>query len=279
MLKSWSSYFFPLLIYCAVGAVSLIYVGLLFSVIKSGIGHLSFDFLLTSPENAGRSGGVGPMIVSTLLILFVCFSFVIPIGLGAAMWLSQEFSQRSFARRGVRYSLDVLAGVPSIVFGLFGNILFCQILGLGFSILSGGLTLACMVLPIFINISEKCLRQVPLSYRQAGMALGLKETSILFKVVLPVALPGLGAAFILGLGRALAETAALIFTSGYVARMPSSLLDSGRSLSIHIYDLAMNVPGAGRAAYATALLLLLVVAAFNLLANAILEKGHFGGAK
>ena len=261
------------------GAVSLIYVGLLFSVIKSGIGHLSFDFLLTSPENAGRSGGVGPMIVSTLLILFVCFSFVIPIGLGAAMWLSQEFSQRSFARRGVRYSLDVLAGVPSIVFGLFGNILFCQILGLGFSILSGGLTLACMVLPIFINISEKCLRQVPLSYRQAGMALGLKETSILFKVVLPVALPGLGAAFILGLGRALAETAALIFTSGYVARMPSSLLDSGRSLSIHIYDLAMNVPGAGRAAYATALLLLLVVAAFNLLANAILEKGHFGGAK
>src|SRR5262249_28440377 len=143
-----------------------------------------------------------------------------------------------FARL-VRRSLDVLSGVPSIVFGLFGNALFCKILGLGFSILSGGLTLACMVLPILIRCTEEGFRSVPPEYRLGAAGPRPARTATLWRLLLPAALPGLIVGLVLGLARAIAETAALIFTSGYVDRMPSSLLDSGRSLSIHIYDLSM----------------------------------------
>jgi phosphate transport system permease protein len=164
----------------------------------------------------------------------------------------------------VRRSLDVLAGVPSIVFGLFGNAFFAITLGFGYSILSGGLTLACMVLPILIRTSEQAIRAVPAEYRYAAAALGMKRATILFRVVLPVATPALAAGVVLSIGRALAETAALIFTSGYVARSPESLFDSGRSLSVHIYDLAMNVPGGGSRAYATACVLVSLLLMINI---------------
>ncbi|MFQ5742302.1 MAG: PstA family ABC transporter permease, partial [Acidobacteriota bacterium] len=177
--------------------------------------------------------------------------------------LAEFSSERSIFGRLIRRSLDVLAGVPSIVFGLFGNVLFCQILGFGFSILSGGLTLACMVLPILIRSTEAGFRAVPDEYRHASAALGLSRCSTLFKVLLPVAVPGLLVGLVLGIGRAIAETAALIFTSGYVDRMPESLLDSGRSLSVHIFDLAMNVPGADAYAYASALVLVSALLVIN----------------
>jgi phosphate transport system permease protein len=159
--------------------------------------------------------------------------------------------------------LDILAGVPSIVFGLFGNVFFCKVLGLGFSILSGGLTLACMVLPILIRSTEEGFRAVPNEYRLGAAALGFSRTTTLFKLLLPAAVPGLVVGLVLGIGRAIAETAALLFTSGYVDRMPESLLDSGRSLSIHIYDLSMNVSGGDKNAYASALVLLLLILLIN----------------
>ena len=157
--------------------------------------------------------------------------------------LSELTTDKTTFGRLVRRSLDVLAGVPSIVFGLFGNAFFCKTLHLGFSILSGGLTLACMVLPILIRATEEGFRSVPADLRPGAAALGLSRTSTLFRLLLPAAVPGLTVGLVLGIGRALAETAALIFTSGYVDRMPSSLTDSGRALSIHIYDLSMNVAG------------------------------------
>src|SRR5262249_32211343 len=140
---------------------------------------------------------------------------------------------------------------------------FCKILGLGFSILSGGLTLACMVLPILIRCSEEGFRSAPNEYRLGAAALGLSRTATLVRLLLPAALPGLVVGLALGLARAIAETAALIFTSGYVDRMPSSLLDSGRSLSIHIYDLSMNITGASANAYATALVLVVLLLLIN----------------
>ncbi len=226
---------------------------------------LSLGFLLEAPRDAGRSGGIGPILVSTLAILTTTLFTAIPIGFAAGMYLAELARAKPFGRI-VRRSLDVLAAVPSIVFGLFGNALFCHALGLGFSILSGGLTLACMVLPILIRTVEESLRSVPDSWRMAGAALSLSRTTMLSRVLLPAAAPGIAAGIVLGIGRAASETAALVFTSGYVSRAPGSLLDSGRALSVHVYDLAMNVPRGDAAACASALVLLGVLAVLYRLA-------------
>jgi phosphate transport system permease protein len=237
-------------------------------VIVNGMSKLSWEFLTVGPRNAGRDGGIGPIIVSTLLILAVAVSTALPVGLGTALFLT-EFSgkQTKKATHLIRRSLDALAGVPSIVFGLFGSVFFCQIMGLGFSILAGGLTLACMMLPILIRTLEIGLAAVPPEYRLGAAALSYSKTATIWHISLPAALPALGAGLVLSLGRALAETAALIFTSGYVDRMPESLLDSGRSMSVHIFDLSMNVGGGDAAAYATSLTLVLVLVVINGCAN------------
>lgn len=244
----------------AVCGALLLVVGKVFT---GGVGKLSLAFLTQSPEDAGRAGGILPVLVSTVLVLSTCLAVALPIGLGTAVYLSELTREGGRLGRGVRASLDVLAGVPSIVFGLFGASFFCQVLGLGFSLLAGGLTLACMVLPIFIRIVEQGLRAVPHEQRLAAAALGLSQATTLGRVVLPAAMPAVGVGLVLGIGRALAETAALLFTSGYVDRMPSSLFDSGRVLSVHVYDLAMNVPGGDANAQATALVLLILLAAAN----------------
>jgi phosphate transport system permease protein len=178
--------------------------------------------------------------------------------------LAEYTSPRDAFGRLVRRSLDVLAGVPSIVFGLFGNAFFCIWLGMGFSILSGGLTLACMALPILIRATEEGFRAVPGEHRLGAAALGMTRTRTLFSLLLPAATPGLMVGLVLGFGRAIAETAALIYTSGYVDRMPESLFDSGRSLSMHIYDLSMNVSGGEPNAYASALILVGILLVVNL---------------
>ncbi len=220
-----------------------------------GWNHLSWSFVFSAPQNAGREGGIGPILMSTMLIIGVCMGVTVPMGLGTALFLSEYTRHDHVLGRLIRGSLDVLAGVPSIVFGLFGNALFCQALGLGFSILSGGLTLACMVLPIVIRTVEESFRAISREQRFSATALGLSKPTIIRTILFPAAIPGLLVGGILGLGRAIAETAALIYTSGYVDRMPESLMDSGRSLAVHIYDLAMNVAGGNPNAYATALVL------------------------
>jgi phosphate transport system permease protein len=236
---------------------------LLGDIFWHGMGQVSWEFLTTEPLNAGREGGIAPILVSTGLIIGVCMAVSIPLGVGTAVLLAEFTSTESWLGRFVRLSLDALAGVPSIVFGLFGNAFFCKTLGLGFSILSGGLTLACMVLPILIRSTQEGFRAVPDDYRRSAAALGLSRTATLWELLLPAAMPGLVVGLLLGLGRAIAETAALIFTSGYVDRMPESLLDSGRALSVHIFDLAMNVSGGESHAYASALVLVTVLVLIN----------------
>lgn len=243
-----------------------VFFWILGDLLLRGSGQVSWEFLTAAPLNAGRAGGIAPILVSTGLILIVCLAVSLPIGLGTAVLLAEFARGSSMFGLLVRRSLDVLAGVPSIVFGLFGNAFFSKTLGMGFSILSGGFTLACMVLPILIRTTEEGFRSVPESYRMAGAALGLSRTSMLWRVLLPAALPALLVGMVLGIGRAIAETAALIFTSGYVDRMPSSLFDSGRALSVHIYDLSMNVPGGDANAYASALVLISMFLAINLAA-------------
>jgi len=232
-----------------------------------GAKQISWTFLTTPPTDAGRSGGIGSPLVSTLLILGVCLGVSLPLGVGSAVYLAELTRREGRFAHAVRRSLDLLAAVPSIVFGLFGAVFFCQVLRLGFSILAGGLTLACMVLPILIRATEAGFRAVPDDLRRGAAALGMSRVATLRSLLLPAALPGILVGLVLGIGRALAETAALIFTSGYVTRMPSSLMDSGRSLSVHIYDLAMNVPGGEANAYATALVLVVILLTVNGIAS------------
>ena len=253
-------------VWTAAALVALVFAAILGDLVWQGMARLSWSFLFSEPVNSGRNGGINSILASTLLILAVALVTAVPLGIATAAWLSEYTQVGGRLGRYVRLSLDVLAGVPSIVFGLFGNAFFCQFLGLGFSILAGGLTLACMMLPILIRTTEAGLSAVPDRWRQGAAALGMTRASLLWHVLLPSAAPAIAAGLVLGIGRAAAETAALIFTSGYVDRMPGSLMDSGRALAVHIYDLSMNVTGGDPSAYASALVLIGVVMAANAVA-------------
>lgn len=255
-----------LLIYLVVLCVSSVFLWILTDLIRGGSALLSWDFLTNAPRDAGRAGGISSILVSTLLVLLIALLVALPIGWSAAIFLAEFIPVMNPFARWVRYSLQVLAGVPSIVFGLFGHAFFSIYLGMGFSILSGGLTLACMLLPILVSTAEAGLRAVPSSYRLSAAVLGMSRAAALFHLLLPLAAPAWAAGLLLGIGRAAAETAALLFTSGYVDRMPESLLDSGRVLALHIFDLSMNVPGGDAPAYASALVLILLLLAINLIA-------------
>ena len=255
------------LVWSAALAITAMFCWILGDLLWNGLNRITWSFLLDDPLRSGRDGGIFPVISATLMIVGICLLVAIPLGLGAAIMLSEYTRADHWFARSVRRSLDILAGVPSIVFGLFGNAFFCIYLGMGYSILAGGLTLACMVLPILIRATEEGFRAVPEEYRQAAAALSMSRTGTLTLVLLPLAVPGLVVGLVLGIGRAMAETAALLFTSGYVTRMPESLLDSGRSLSIHIFDLSMNIPGGTGNAYASALILISLLLIINLAAS------------
>ncbi len=264
-----------IVLWSVAAAVSVVFVWILYTIFINGYSQLSWDFLTSPPLDAGRQGGISSILISTLLILSIAMFASIPLGLGTAVYLAEFTSPDSSVGKLVRRSLDTLAGIPSIVFGLFGYAFFSKLLGFGFSILSGGLTLACMVLPLFIRTAEEGLRALPNSYRLGAYSLGLSHTTTIMHILLPQALPALLAGFILAIGRAIAETAALLFTSGYVDRMPSSLFDSGRALSVHIYDLSMNVPGGNSQAYASALVLITLILVINITAIYI-SNNYFG---
>ena len=243
--------------------VILLLAAIVGDILLSGISGLEPSFLLHDPTDAGRGGGIRSVLVSTALILTVFLVIATPIGLLAGIFLADTAQRSARLRRPVRIGLDTLAGVPSIVFGLFGNAVFTEFFGLRLSILAGGLTLAVMVLPFLIRSVEESLRAVPAELARAGAALGLRRTTLLGRILLPMALPGLASGLLLGTGRALAETAALLFTSGYALRMPQAITDPGRSLSIHILDLAFNVPGGTLNAYRSAAVLLVVLLILN----------------
>lgn len=244
----------------ALGVLALLLLlaplSLLWTVFGEGIALLDWSFLLGEPEQAGRAGGIAPIILSTAWVLGICMAVVVPLGLGTALFLVEQLRPEGRFDLGLQWALDGLGAVPSVVFGLFGHRLFVVELGWGYSLLAGGCTLACMVLPLFIRGCEQALRDCPQSYRQAAAGLAISRVGYLRRILLPFAAPGIAAALVLSAGRALAETAVLLFTAGYVTRWPESLFDSGRTLAVHIYDLAMNVSGGSPASAATALVLL-----------------------
>jgi phosphate transport system permease protein len=231
----------------------------------SGLG-LAFHIVAAETGPEGMAG-LGPILVSTGAILGLALAIVVPIGLGAAIYLSDYAPITSRWTEGLRVTMDILAGVPSILWGLFGNALFSVKLGMGFSLLSGGLTLGCMILPTFIRIVEEGLRSLPTQLRMSAQALGISKFSTLRGILLPLVAKVVVAGIILSVGRVLAETAALIYTSGFVYRAPESLMDSGRTLAMHIYDQAYIQSGTGAAPYGAALVLLMVLLSISLVLN------------
>ncbi len=262
---------FSFSIYCISFIVVAAFVWIISDVVLKGYSLVSWDFIISEPEDAGRSGGIAPILVSTLWVLLIALVIALPLGIATAIWLA-EFSQSNTGAVHIGTALDVLAGVPSIVYGLFGNAFFCIYLGLGYSILSGGLTLACMILPVFIRTCESGIRAVNSDWRLGGIALGMRRSVVVWKILLPAAKPAIIAGLVLSIGRATAETAALIFTSGYVDRMPESMFDSARVLAVHIYDLTMNVTGGDQAAYGSALILIVLIIVLNALAQSLLDS-------
>jgi len=250
------------------GCVVIVMLLPVIDIIIHGLPVLSWEFLTENPSSAGREGGIASILVSTSLIVGVSLFAAVPVAFGTALVLSEYVSPTSTLASLIRGSLDVLAGVPSVVFGLFGLALLCRELGLGYSILAGGLTLSCMILPLLTRSMYSAFESIGNQYRITGFALGLSRVSVLIHVSLPLALPAITAGIVLGLTRALAETAVLLFTSGYADRMPTSLLSSGRSISLHIYELMTNVPGGDQTAYGSALVLILLLGLISVVMHA-----------
>ena len=212
-----------------------------------------------------------PSIINTIIMTLLTLVIVIPFGVGAAVYLVEYSKQSSIVVKVVRITAETLSGIPSIVFGLFGFLLFGVALGWGYSLIGGALTLAIMVLPVIMRTTEEALLGVPVSYKEASFGLGAGKVRTIFKIVLPAAMPGILAGIILSVGRIVGETAALIFTAGAVAKIPDSLFASTRTLSVHMYAL-LNEGLHMEAAYATAVVLLVVVIGINWLSSRLAKK-------
>ena len=218
-----------------------------------------------------------PPIISTLYIVAIGLGIAAPIGIGAAIYLNEYAKQGRFVR-GIRFATESLAAVPSILFGLFGMMFFLTTLKLGFSVLSGSLTISMMVLPTIVKTTEEALKTVPVSYREGSLALGASKFLTIAKVVLPSALPGILTGIVLGTGRIVGETAALLLTAGTMYQMPGSPMASARSLSVHLYILAKEGISFAEA-YGTALILLLIILILNLCTYFIGGKLNKANAK
>ena len=239
-------------------------------ILKKGIPVLDLSFLTRNPVDMGRGGGIFSTIIGTLVLTLVAVLIAAPFGVGTAIFLT-EYTWENRVTRIIRFGADCLAGIPSIIFGLFGFILFVTKLGFGWSILSGGLTLAFMILPTIIRTSEEAIKSVPASYRQVSFSLGSTRWQMVTRVVLPAALPGIVTGIILSIGRSIGETAAVIFTAGSALHIPTSIFSSSRTMAVHFYILAREGISMSNA-YGTAAILVISVLIINLLTYYLMEK-------
>lgn len=253
-----------------IGALAYIILYILFK----GLPYLrpSLFSLTYNSENVSMF----PAIISTLIITAFSLLIAVPLGIFAAIYLTEYAKRGNRAVALVRVTTETLSGIPSIVYGLFGMLFFVGFLGWGYSVLAGAFTLSIMILPLIMRSTEEALKAVPDSYREGSFALGTGKLRTVFKIVLPSAVPGILAGLILSIGRIVGETAALIYTAGNVAQIPSSPMDSARTLSVHMYALSKEGLHTNEA-YATAVVLLIVVIGINSL-SAYLAKKMGGNA-
>ena len=256
---------FLFLIYFSAFITIGVLIWILTYVIMNGIKEINWNYL--TAEAKGDNPGIFPMIVSTLYIVILSIIIATPIGIGAAIYLV-EYAKPGKLVRVIRFATESLAGIPSIIFGLFGMLFFVTALKLKFSLLSGALTLSIMVLPTLVRTTEEALKSVPDIYREGSYGLGASKLRTITNIILPSAIPGILAAVILSIGRIVGETAAVYFTAGMVPRTPSSIMNSGRTLAVHLYVLAKEGISFQQA-FATATILIFLVAIINFLANRI----------
>ena len=262
--------FFRALLWLFTGITVFILFFIIFYVLKRGLPVVSLQFLTKNPAEMGKAGGICSTIVGTVALTVLAILIATPLGVGSAIYLT-EYTRENWVTRVIRFGSECLAGIPSIIFGLFGFIFFVTKLGLGWSLLSGGLTLAFMILPTIIRTSEEAIRSVPYAYREVSFSLGGTKWQTVTRVVLPSALPGIATGVILGVGRSIGETAAVIFTAGSSLHIPTSLFSSSRTMSVHFYILARE--GISMAnAYGTAAVLIIAILAINVLAYTLMNK-------
>lgn len=243
---------------------------ILIQVLGEGIPVLRLRFFLDSPRSMGREGGIFSTIIGTLVLTAVAICFATPLGVGTAIFL-REYTRESKVSRIIRFGTDCLAGVPSIIFGLFGFVFFVIYLNMGWSILSGGLTLAAMILPTIICTAEEAIKTTPYSYREVSYSLGGTKWQTVTRAILPSALPGILTGIILSVGRSIGETAAVILTAGSSLLMPTSLFSPTRTMSVHFYILAREGISM-EMAYGTGATIILLVLLINTVANWLLNR-------
>ena len=259
-----------IVIWSAALLVIVLLLAIMIYILLKGVPTLNWQFLSEIPRDMGRSGGISSTIVGTLLVTAVAIVIATPLGVGTAFYLT-EYTREGRVTRIIRFSAESLAGIPSIVYGLFGFIFFVIYLKLGWSILSGGLTLAVMILPTIIRTSEEAIRTVPSLYREVSFSLGGTKWQTITRAVIPSALPGIAIGIILSIGRCVAETAAVILTAGSALRMPISLFSPARTMAVHFYILAREGISMERA-YGTAALLIILILLVNVVANILVNR-------
>ena len=254
-------FFATLLIVVPVGLIVII-------IIQKGLPAINWQFISDIPRQGMRAGGIFPAIVGTIYLVTGAIIFALPIGLLAAIYLN-EYAKDNLLTRLIKLAIVNLAGVPSVVYGLFGLAIFVVFFKFGASILSGALTLGIMIIPVIITTSREALESVPHSFREVSLSLGASKWQTIRQIVLPNAIPGILTGTILGLGRAAGETAPILFTVAafYLPRLPGSVFDQAMALPYHLYVISTQVPNVDeKIRYGTALVLLALVLFMNLVA-------------
>lgn len=238
-------------------------------ILIKGVGNLTPD--LFALEYNSDNASLMPALINTLIITLLSLVIAVPFGIFAAIYLVEYAKKGSKLVKIIRITTETLQGIPSIIFGLFGLLFFSTALHWGYSLLSGSMTLVIMILPLIIRTTEEALLGVPDAYREASFGLGAGKLRTVFKVVLPSAIPGILSGVVLATGRIVGETAALIYTAGSVAKVPESLMGSGRTLAVHMYVLSSEGLYMDQA-YATAVILLLFVLVLNWISGVCAKK-------
>lgn len=268
-LKHPGSFLLMLLVVISAVLTFSVLIFLIAFILIQGLPHIKPS--LFSLEYNSENASVVPALVNTIIMTFMSLIIAVPFGIFSAIFLVE------YAKRGnklvelIRLTTETLSGIPSIVYGLFGMLFFVNTLGWGFSLLAGAFTLAIMILPLVMRTTEEALKSVPDSYREGSFGLGAGKLRTVFQVVLPSAIPGILAGIILAIGRIVGETAALIYTAGTVAKIPFSLMGSGRTLAVHMYNLASEGLRMEQA-YATSVILLLLVVGINTISSIVAKK-------
>ncbi|WP_342609315.1 phosphate ABC transporter permease PstA [Vibrio tritonius] len=253
-------------------------VGFLFWIIwyilSNGLRFVDWHFISDNYTRTGDEHGIFPMIVSTIYMVIASIAVAAPLGIMTAIYLTEYAKVGSKLVKVIRFCTESLAGIPSIIFGLFGMTFFVVILGFGFSILSGALTLSILILPVIIRTTEEALMSVPHTYREGSYGLGASKIYTIWRLILPSAMPGILTSVILSIGRVIGESAPVFLTAGMVARIPDSLMDSGRTLTVHLYKLTTELftVEEWNQAYGTATVLIVVVLLINMITKFIASR-------